>query len=83
MTLAGNNGADVITVFHMVRDDRIVADGVQWSDGQCNVKWRGAYRSNAVWDDFTELAAVSGHGSADDPKSETLFRVVSTIGGTP
>lgn len=74
---------ETVTVFEMIREGRVVADGVQWSDGQINIKWRGAYRSNTTWPDFLSLHAVSGHDGDADAKPATTFRSLVTLGDTP
>lgn len=41
-----------------------VADGVQFPDGVCVVRWRGAVPSTVVWPDATGLEKVHGHNGA-------------------
>ncbi len=40
-----------------------VADGVQFPDGTCVLRWRVSKRSTAFYDSIKDLEAVHGHGS--------------------
>jgi hypothetical protein len=42
----------------------VVADGVQWPDGQAAIHWRGEHRSTVVWDAVANAVRVHGHGGA-------------------
>jgi ferredoxin len=41
-----------------------VADGVQFSDGACVLRWRGEHQSTAVYANFDSLMAIHGHEGA-------------------
>lgn len=38
-----------------------VADGVQFSDGTCVLRWRGQHQSTAVYENYDSMMAVHGH----------------------
>lgn len=42
----------------------VVAEGVQFSDGTCVVRWRTDIGSTVVWHSITDVEAVHGHGGA-------------------
>jgi len=58
--------------FHLVRHrdpsgisgTGIVADGVQFRDGQVVVRWRGERSSTVIWPGIEDVQAIHGHGGA-------------------
>ena len=42
----------------------IVAEGVEFSDGSCALRWPGYGGATAVWPDITGIEAVHGHQGA-------------------
>jgi hypothetical protein len=42
----------------------VVAEGTQFSDGTCALRWRSENASTAVWADIAHLVQVHGHGGA-------------------
>jgi hypothetical protein len=48
----------------------IVAEGVEFTDGTCVVRWSGEYRSTVVWPSIEAVRAVHGH----DGKTKVRFR---------
>lgn len=42
----------------------VVAEGVQFADGACCIRWGGDHRSTVVWDSVTDALAIHGHGGA-------------------
>lgn len=57
-------------LFHLdrIRDETgvsgtgIVAEGVEFSDGRCAMRWMTPTRSTTVFDSIDELLTVHGHG---------------------
>jgi len=55
--------------FELVRDvdltgvsgTGVVAEGVEFSDGTCAMRWVTSYHSTAVYDSLPELVAIHGH----------------------
>lgn len=50
-----------------------VADGVEFPDGTCVIRWRGQRQSTVVWPSAEDVEAIHGHGGATriewlDPK---------------
>lgn len=41
-----------------------VADGVQWTDGQVTLHWRGARPSTSVWASMGDMLDIHGHGGS-------------------
>lgn len=39
----------------------VVAEGAEFSDGTCALRWRGDLRSTAVYTNVGELIAIHGH----------------------
>jgi len=39
-----------------------VAEGVEFSDGSCALRWLTQFRSTAVYATMTDLVAIHGHG---------------------
>jgi len=40
----------------------VVAEGIQFSDGQVALRWQvGDHRSTVVWDDVADVIAIHGH----------------------
>lgn len=39
----------------------VVAEGVEYTDGSCAVRWKGAHPSTAVWPSLSDVLAVHGH----------------------
>lgn len=39
-----------------------VAEGVQFSDGRCAMRWRTSLASTTVYDCIEDLEAIHGHG---------------------
>lgn len=39
-----------------------VAEGVEFSDGTCVVRWLGERQSTVVWPSIIDVEAVHGHG---------------------
>jgi hypothetical protein len=63
--------ASLMRTFYLLRQEDIsgvsgtgrVAEGVQFSDGYCCIRWVvGAYHSVEVWSDIEGALAVHGHG---------------------
>lgn len=50
----------------------IVADGVEWPDGTCAVRWRTEHKSTTVYDSIAAVHAIHGHGGC------TLVRFPAT-----
>lgn len=42
----------------------IVADGVEFPDGACVIRWRGERQSIVVWPSIDDVEAIHGHGGA-------------------
>lgn len=40
----------------------IIAEGVEFSDGRCAIRFLTSTRSTAVYDSMTDLVAIHGHG---------------------
>lgn len=40
----------------------LVAEGVEFSDGLCVVRWYGTHKSTVVWDSIEDVIAIHGHG---------------------
>jgi hypothetical protein len=40
----------------------VVAEGVEFSDGTCALRWRTATASTAVYDSLADLVVIHGHG---------------------
>lgn len=55
----------------------VVAEGVEFHDGQCTLSWFGRYHSVEVWPSLPDLLAVHGHG--DLHTSEVVFVVDESI----
>lgn len=66
--------------FHLARDVDVsgvsgvgvVADGIEFPDGTCVIRWRGERQSTVVWPSIADVEAIHGHGGAtrimwDDP----------------
>ena len=45
----------------------VVAEGVQFSDGVCVLRWKGPQSSTVVWARLADAVAVHGHGGATRP----------------
>lgn len=41
-----------------------VAEGVEFSDGVCVIRWRGEHQSTVVWPSMEDVIAIHGHGGA-------------------
>lgn len=41
-----------------------VAEGVQFSDGVCVIRWYGVHQSTVVWPSIESVEAIHGHGGA-------------------
>jgi hypothetical protein len=58
--------------FQLVRDRDVsgvsgvgvVAEGVEFTDGACVVRWHGEHRSTVVWGSVADALAIHGHGGA-------------------
>lgn len=44
----------------------VVAEGVQWSNGQVVVCWRGEHSSVVVWPSMEDAMAIHGHDGATE-----------------
>jgi hypothetical protein len=45
----------------------LVAEGVQFSDGVCAVRWCiGEHRATSLWENLDDLIAIHGHCGATD-----------------
>jgi hypothetical protein len=44
----------------------VVAEGVQWSNGQVCLCWRGEHSSVAVWPSMEDAMAIHGHDGATE-----------------
>jgi len=42
----------------------LVAQGVQFDDGTCALRWLGEHHSTAVYDDAVDIELIHGHGGA-------------------
>lgn len=42
----------------------VVAEGVQFSDGVCALRWRGESASTVVWGSIADAQRVHGHNGA-------------------
>ena len=42
----------------------VVAEGVEFSDGTCVVRWRSGVGSTGVWHSIKDVEAIHGHGGA-------------------
>lgn len=40
----------------------MVAEGVQFTDGRCAMRWRTDLRSTALYDSIEDLESIHGHG---------------------
>lgn len=40
----------------------VVAEGVEFTDGTCAMRWLSQYRSTAVYDTLEALIIIHGHG---------------------
>lgn len=40
----------------------LVADGVEFADGVCVMRWRGKQRSTTIYDNIEILEGIHGHG---------------------
>lgn len=40
----------------------VVAEGVEFSDGRCAMRWLTGVSSTAVYDSAADLATIHGHG---------------------
>ncbi len=52
-----------LILFDIIRDNQIVAHGVEFPNHKCVVNWIGLHQSIVVWDSFGELQAVNGHSN--------------------
>lgn len=58
--------------FYLVRDTDVsgvsgtgvVAEGIEFSDGTCVIRWQGERRSTVVWPSIEDVKAIHGHGGA-------------------
>lgn len=41
-----------------------VAEGIEFSDGTCVIRWQGDRRSTVVWPCIADVEAIHGHGGA-------------------
>lgn len=41
-----------------------VAEGVQFTDGVCVIRWFGEHQSTVVWPGIESVEAIHGHGGA-------------------
>lgn len=42
----------------------VVAEGIQFADGTCVIRWKGPTASTVVWGDVTHVERIHGHGGA-------------------
>lgn len=43
----------------------VVAEGIEFADGHCAVRWiTGEHRSTVVWDSVASVEAIHGHNGA-------------------
>jgi hypothetical protein len=42
----------------------IVAEGIQFTDGTCVIRWGGDRRSTVVWPDIEDVIFIHGHNGA-------------------
>ncbi|MEU5259010.1 hypothetical protein [Amycolatopsis sp. NPDC021455] len=62
--------------FHLVRHEDVtglsgtgvVAEGVQWSNGQVTLCWFGEHSSVAVWPSLEDAMAIHGHNGATEAR---------------
>lgn len=60
--------------FHLVRHvdttgvsgTGVVAEGVEFTDGTCVMKWHSQYSSTIIYDQVEDLLAIHGHGGASE-----------------
>lgn len=71
-------------LFHLQRDvdhsgisgTGAVADGVQWPDRTCTIRWRGEHASTVSWDSIEDVEHIHGHGGTtrivweDEPEQD-------------
>jgi hypothetical protein len=53
----------------------IVAQGVQFDDGTCAMRWLTEYSSTAIYNDIVELYKIHGHGG------KTVIGWIDTLNG--
>ena len=41
-----------------------VAEGVEFSDGSCVIRWRTGRASTVIWSSIDDVVAIHGHGGA-------------------
>ncbi len=41
-----------------------VADGIQWADGTCTMRWRTHINSTSIYDSVSDVEAIHGHQGA-------------------
>jgi hypothetical protein len=42
----------------------IVAEGVEWTDGSCTIRWFGQRPSTVNWNSIADAEFIHGHGGA-------------------
>jgi hypothetical protein len=65
---------DAVKRFELVRHEDItgvtgtgvVAEGVQWSNGQVTVCWRGEHSSIVIWPSMEDAMAIHGYDGATE-----------------
>ena len=67
-----------VAVWEMIRDGAVVADVIQFSDGQTVTKWRGKYRSVTTWPEWGDMAAVHTHQFRGEDNG-TTFRLRTLV----
>lgn len=61
-------------LFHLVRHEDVtgvsgtgvVAEGVQWSNGQVSLRWFGEHSSIAIWSSLEDAMFIHGHDGATE-----------------
>lgn len=53
----------------------IVAQGIQFDDGTCAMRWLTAKASTAVYDNIIDLESIHGHGG------KTVIQWIDTVNG--
>ena len=58
-----------------ISGEGVIAEGVQFTDGQCVLRWLTEYSSIAIYDDIETLEAIHGH----DGSKEVIFMAFVSI----
>ena len=68
----------------------IVAEGVEFSDGQCVLRWKGWYKTISIFKNMEDLRGIHGHNEKTDveflerdPKDIVLDKAKKELGYEP